>query len=66
MLFCRTTPPLIEYREILQNHKNHFWDVEAAGSNPVTPTMHETALQAERGLQGGFLFCPVIFPKVRY
>lgn len=37
MPIYRTTAPLIEYCKKLQNFKNHFGVVEAAGSNPVTP-----------------------------
>ncbi len=39
MPIYRITAPLIEYCKKLQNVKNHFWEVEAAGSNPVTPTI---------------------------
>ena len=38
MPIYRTTAPLIEYCKKLQNFKNHFGVVEAAGSNPVTQT----------------------------
>ena len=39
MPIYRITAPLIEYCKKLQNVKNHFGVVEAAGSNPVTQTM---------------------------
>ncbi len=38
MPIYRITAPLIEYCKKLQNVKNHFGVVEAAGSNPVTQT----------------------------
>ena len=38
MPIYRITAPLIEYCKKLQNFKNHFGVVEAAGSNPVTQT----------------------------
>ena len=51
----RITAPLIEYCKKLQNVKNHFWDVEAAGSNPVTPTTGRNASATNHG-KGAFVF----------
>ena len=48
MPIYRITAPLIEYCKKLQNVKNHFGVVEAAGSNPVTQTMASVLIAFER------------------
>ena len=58
MPIYRITAPLIEYCKKLQNVKNHFGVVEAAGSNPVTQTNANSVVMRKASYLSGWLaFC---------
>lgn len=47
----------IEYRGVAQLVARDIWDVDAAGSNPVTPTIQSVLTVTERLLKNTLFLC---------
>ena len=56
---------LIAYRGVAQLVARDVWDVDAAGSNPVTPTKNQPKMRFFAPLSADFLLIIDVLPPLR-